>query len=109
MNKVLFLITIAAGVFILDRKKNENPAMEGYRQTTVENALKTIFKKPNGRERSINDAIFFGVGEKPYAWSDLAKKAGLTNFDGAFKKLTKNEAKILLSWLEENEGELYYT
>lgn len=76
---------------------------------TVQAALKKIYSKPNGREKSMNDVIFWGVANKPYAGVKELKAAGCkfnSGQNGLFGWPDRENMKRLLEFLLKNDGYL---
>jgi hypothetical protein len=80
-------------------------------KTTKEGALRAMYSKPDGRERSINDAVYFGVGEYPYAAVFDLKKAQCKftpSHNSAWGYLSdRKEAAKFLDWLYREDKYFY--
>ena len=78
--------------------------------TTKAGALRAMYSKPDGRERSINDAIYYGMGQYPYAAVFDLNKAQCKftpSPNSAWGYLSnKREAGKFLDWLYKEDG--YY-
>ena len=109
-----FLIagSILTVVFAFGKKSNMTGIGAFRRINNIDSALKTIYKTPNGKERSINDALYFGVGPYPYAYIKDLENAGVFYQNGKnalFGHLTnKSEAYKFLLYLQKNDGGLWY-
>jgi hypothetical protein len=79
------------------------------RLTTVSAALKKIYAKPNGKEKTINEVINFGVSDTPYAYVSDMKKAKVKfkkSKNAVFGYPNKENMKKLLDYLLKNDGYL---
>jgi hypothetical protein len=79
--------------------------------TTKIGAIRAMYSKPNGKERSINDAVYFGVGDTPYATVFELKEAGCKFTAGknsAWGHLPdKREGAKFLDYIIKTDGFLY--
>lgn len=77
----------------------------------VDSCLNAIYKKPNGKEKQVNESLFFGVGLKKYAYLKDVKAAKIKDFrkgkNALFVYLTKLNVKKLLEYLLNKDGILY--
>lgn len=94
-------------------------------KTDKEGALRAMYSNPTGRECSINDTVYFGVGSSPYATIYDLGQAGCKftsppitiNEWGVFGLLSnknlwghlndKNEGAKFIEWLLKRDGYLY--
>jgi hypothetical protein len=82
------------------------------KKTTKSGALHAMYAKPNGRERSINDFVYFGVGDTPYADVYDLKNAGCKFTPGKNNPRwghlhDKKEGAKFLDYIFKKDGFLY--
>lgn len=109
-NKLIYGGLAAAFGFLLIKK----PKIQGIGSTkfkTVDQVTNAAWKnRQTGVEKIVNEALHFGVGNKPYAYVSDIKRAGIdytTNRNSAFGHFnSKNDLRRFVEWLNETDGYL---
>jgi hypothetical protein len=81
----------------------------GKAYTDINKVLNRIYAKPNGKEKGVNEVIYFGVSDTPYAYRTEANKAGIEYTEGRnslFVYPDRENMRKLLTWLLNNDGYL---
>lgn len=105
-NYILPLAAFAAGA-LLAKSKSDSAVGKVY--DSIDDVMKRIYRKPTGVEREVNGAISFGVGDEPYFYTDIARKAGIEFIVGnnsAFGRTDKTNMRKLIEYLLETDGYL---